>query len=189
MSEMGVLDLSGYGQTPQQARPACPPGTRAVVSPYTGRQICAVVGQPQGSQQTFSAMISALRQNPQLKGPSQALKQVHRGGPTGAAAAMAMSAKARLTGERQRTATMSPLIQRWTGIKSTVDESQAGRMAQKDYTPAAVTAGKGWMPGCKLVCPSPGASSQKSVPTMGVRVKVQQAQPAAQSMLRTALPK
>lgn len=159
MSEVGVLDLRGYGQAPQAATKACPAGTQPVRSPYTGRMICVVPGQPgqQAAQpaprMAFSKMISALRQNPQLKAPATALRKIYQGGPVGQGSAMALSAKARLTGERQQTATMSPLIQQWTGIKSEVDESQAGRMAQKDYSPASVAVGKGWMPGCKLVCP------------------------------------
>lgn len=217
--EMGVLDLSDFGQTAPSGGTLigeskvslnpCPDGYKSVVSKYTGRRLCvrvksaqqgpcppgytlkfypvtrqvacvpaagaaaasaraAVRQQAAAAAQKRATMISALRTNPALQPAAQALKKIKRGGAVGAGAAMAMSAKKRLSGERQQTANMSPLIQHWTGVRSAVDKSGAGALAQKDYSPAAVTAGKGWMPGCKLVCPT-GTGQQTA---MGVRAKV-----------------
>jgi hypothetical protein len=159
----------------------CPPGYAFKFYPITRKVACSPAGgakaaaeraayrqkvkvKAAAAAQKKANMISALRTRPALQAPAQALKKIKHGGPTGAGAAMALSAKKRLSGERVQTATMSPLIQRWTGVKSEVEKSGAGALAQKDYTPAAVAAGKGWMPGCKLVCPTGNA--------MGVRAKV-----------------
>jgi hypothetical protein len=189
-SDEGTATQIGSTNLPLQA---CPVGYQSAVSKYTGRKMCvaakaAVSACPPGYvrkffpatrqmacvpvagiaaqpvQQNQANMISALRGKPALQAPAQALKQIYAGGPTGSGAAMAMSAQARLSGERQQTAEMSPLIQQQTGIDSMVTKSGAGTLAQKDYTPAAVAAARGWMPGCKLICPPANA--------MGVRAKV-----------------
>ena len=174
---------------PTPAKDACPPGYFLKFYPMTRKIACSPAPGAQAAQmraayrkqmqvkaQKAASRLSTLRTLPGLDEPSQGIKQIAQGGAMGQKQAMVIAAQRRLAGERAQTATMSKLIQHWTGIPQDVDETQVGVGIKKAYTPGAVTAGKGWMPGCRMVCPGGAKPAAPAAPTpaqpMGVRAKI-----------------
>jgi hypothetical protein len=81
--------------------------------------------------------------------------------------AMVISAQQKLGGPRVQTAYVDKVIAHNTGIEPDVPATAAGGVAKSVYSAGAYTHKSGWMPGCKMVCPT-GSKAQP----MGMRMKV-----------------
>lgn len=149
MSELGVLDLSGYGQAANKI-----PGT-----PPTQAQ------QLQQKQQHFW---SGYRRAPGLIPAAAALSFSQ--GRFQQAYPLVMAQ--RMMAGRQQTAYSDPLIAQQTGISPDVGATQGPWRVRSQYSPAAYAASKGWIPGA-------GVSADVGAPwrnrrVMGVRAKITQ---------------
>jgi hypothetical protein len=147
MSELGVLDLSGYGQAANEI-PGVPPT------------------QGQRMQRQDSHFWSGYRSNPGLIPAAAAMSFNNCRFGQGAPLVMAQ----RMGGARQQTAEMSPLIQQQTGVDSMVAADQLAWRLRAQSTPEAFARGQGWIPGA-------GVSADVKAPwqnkkPMGVRATI-----------------
>lgn len=149
MSEVGVLDLSAYGEAANEI-----PGT----PPKQGEKLM----------RKKEHFWSGYRKAPGLIPAAAALSFNNCRFGQGMPLVMAQ----RMLGARQQTAQMSPLIQHWTGVTSEVAADQAPWRVRAQSTPEAFARGKGWIPGA-------GVSADVRAPwkakrPMGVRAKIRQ---------------
>jgi hypothetical protein len=124
MSELGVLDLSGYGEAANEI-----PGT----PPTRGQKLVR-------KQQHFWR---GYDRAPGLIPAAAALSFNNCRFGQG----MPLVVAQRMLGARQQTAEMSPLIQHWTGVNSMVAADQAPWRVRAQSTPEGFARGKGWIPG------------------------------------------